>query len=148
LSEIKRLFPFLKKYQGTIILTLFLGVVLSSLTLATAQLVKLIIDEIFVKKNSQALILAPVLIAGIYLVAGVIRFAHMYMLRYTGERIGFDIRERLQNHFAQMSLEFHTGHSSSSLLSKSINDVVSIQQGLSLLADIVREPINAIAMRG
>jgi ATP-binding cassette subfamily B protein/subfamily B ATP-binding cassette protein MsbA len=148
LSEIKRLFPFLKRYRATIIMTLLLGVLLSLLTLATAQLVKYIIDEIFVKKNAQALYLAPVLIIGIYLFAGVVRFIHMYFLRYTGEKIGFDIRQKLQDHFALMSLDFHTGHASSSLLSKTINDVISIQQGLSLLSDVVREPLSAAAMLG
>lgn len=138
----------MKKYKSPITLTLFLGVVLSGLTLATAQVVKLIIDEVFTKHNASLLKLAPLYIVGIYAVAGIVRFTHMYLLRYTGERIGFDIRQKLHQKYTEMSLDFHSGHSPGSLLSKTINDVGSIQQGLSLLADVVREPLSVIGMLG
>ncbi|MBK9293055.1 MAG: ABC transporter ATP-binding protein [Oligoflexia bacterium] len=128
--------------------TLFLGILLSGVTIGTARLVQLIIDEVFVQKRKEILLLAPFAIVAIYLVSGVIRFIHMFYLKLTTEKIGFDIRSKLQAHFAHMSLDFHTGNSSGALMSKTIHDVISIQQGLGLMADIIREPISALAMLG
>lgn len=148
MPSLKRLFPYLKKYRGVILLTLFLGGILSIVTLATAKMVQTIIDGIFVHKNTELLVQAPLMIIALYFFSGLMRFTHMYFLRYTGERIGFDIRKDLQAHYAQMSLEFHTGNSSGSLLSKTLNDTISVQQGLTLLSDVVKEPISAMAMLG
>ncbi len=146
MKDLKRLAPYLKRYQGIIAFTLVLGVILGGITLGTAQMVKIIIDEVFTKHNAKVLRTAPLMIVGIYFVGGIIRFFHMYYLRYTGEKIGFDIRQDLQSHYAQMSLDFHAANSPGALLSKTINDVISVQLGLSLLADVVREPLSAIAM--
>lgn len=146
MSVLKRLIPFLKPYKFTIVATLSLGVLLSGVTIGTARLVQIIIDQVFVDKNQKFLLIAPFAIVGIYLVSGAIRFVHMFFLKLTSEKIGLDIRSKLQSQFAYMSLEFHAGNSSGALMSKTIHDVISVQQGLGLLADIVREPLSAIAM--
>src|ERR1700733_13448483 len=143
---IKRLLPYLKPYRPTIILTLFLGLCLSGVSLATAKLVQVIIDDIFVAKNQKMLFIAPAIVVGLFVVSGVVRFCHMYLLRYTGDVIAFDIRNDLQAKYAWMGLEFHSENASGTLMSKTTNDVSLIQQGLTLLSDCVREPVSAIAM--
>ncbi len=148
MSIIKRLLPYLKPYRPTIILTLFLGLCLSGVSLATAKLVQIIIDDIFVAKNQHMLFIAPAIIIALYVVSGCVRFVHMYLLRYTGDVIAFDIRNDLQAKYAWMGLEFHAENASGHLMSKTTNDVSLIQQGVTTLADCVREPVSAIAMLG
>src|SRR5688572_19594355 len=103
MESIKRLFPYLKPYRRTIVITLLLGVLLSAVSLGTAKLVQITIDDIFVKKNRDTLYYMPLVIIGIYLVFGVIRFLHMYFLRYTGDRVAVDIRNDLQSKYAHLS---------------------------------------------
>ena len=145
---IKRLLPYLRPYRGRIIFTMILGIALSGITLGTAYLVKKIVDEIFVNKNPHMLAMAPVIIIGLYVVSGLMRFVHMYFLRYTGDVIAIDIRNDLQSKYAALSLDFYSENTTGSLISKSINDVIQVQVGLSLLADVVREPVNLVAILG
>src|ERR1035438_4786696 len=76
MNIIKRLLPYLKPYRPTIILTLFLGLCLSGVSLVTAKLVQIIIDAIFVAKNQKMLFVAPAIVVGLYVVSGIIRFIH------------------------------------------------------------------------
>lgn len=145
---IKRLFPYFKPYKGTIIMTLIVGVALSGITLGSAYLVKKIVDDIFVQKNPHMLVLAPFIIIGLYVVGGVLRFTHMYFLRYTGDVIAIDLRNELQAKYTSLNLDFYAANSTGSLISKNINDVIQVQMGLSLLADAVREPVNLVAILG
>ena len=55
--------PYLKPYRGKITLTLTLGLLLSGVALATAKLVQIIIDDIFVAKNHKMLYEAPLVIS-------------------------------------------------------------------------------------
>ncbi len=146
MDSLKPLLPFLRPYRGTIIFTLVLGVMLSGLGIAIAKLVKIVVDDILVNKNAAMLYQAPLIIVGIYLASGIVRFAHMYLLRYTGDRVSVDIRNALQKKFTEISLHFHMDHPSGELISKTTNDVNWVQLGLTLLADVIREPINAVAL--
>jgi len=148
MKVIKRLSPYLKPYRTTIVITLILGVVLSSVTLATAKLVKMIFDDIFVAKNHHSLVMAPFIISGIYLFSSTIRYIHMYYLRYMGDVIAYDLRTALHSKYANMGLEFHSDNVSGALISKTTNDVAQVQNGLTLLADVVREPVNVVLMVG
>lgn len=147
-ESLKRLLPYLKPHKRLLILTLFLGVLLAGVDVLTAEFLKRVMDDVFVAKNVSMLKMAPLLIVGLYGVAGVIRFTHMFFLRYLADVIGFDIRRDLQARYMQLSLSFHAKNSSGSLISKTINDVIQVQLGLSTLADVVREPIAALALLG
>ncbi len=148
MQSVKRLLPYLKPYRATIFFTLLLGVLMSSISLGTAKLLKTVVDDIFVAKSSEMLVLAPFIIVGLYLLSGIIRFFHMFLLRYTGDVIAIDIRNDLQIKYMHLSLDFHGANSTGSLISKTMNDVILIQSGLTLLADVVREPVNALALLG
>jgi subfamily B ATP-binding cassette protein MsbA len=148
MESIKRLFPYLKPYRGTIIITLFLGVLLGATNLGMAKIVQVVNDDIFIKKDQRMLMIVPIAAVLLYLVMGILRYFHMYMLRYTGDRISVDIRNDLQSQYANLSLDFHTENSSGGLISKTMNDVVLVQLGLTLLADVVREPLTIVALLG
>lgn len=148
MKSLKRLFPYLRPYRGTLILTLFLGALLGGVSIGTAKIVKIIIDDVLIAKNEKMLLFAPLAIVGLYLFGGIVRFTHTFLLRYTGERIGTNMRKDLQKKYSYLSLSYHGENPSGSLMSKIMNDVINVQIGLHLLADVVREPINAIALTG
>jgi subfamily B ATP-binding cassette protein MsbA len=148
LKDIKRLIPYLKPYQVPIITALILGLVLSAIQVAQAQLVRKITDDVLVGKSPKMLIIIPLAIIAVYFFNGVVRFFHMFLLRFTGEKIAFDIRNELQSRYSNLSLNFHGENSSGSLISKTTNDVINIQAGLGLLADVVKEPITALVFLG
>ena len=79
------------------------------MTLGTAYLVKKIVDEIFVEKNPHMLAMAPAVIIGLYVVSGVLRFCHMYLLRLYQRRSRHrHIRNDLQAKYTGLSLDFYS----------------------------------------
>src|SRR5258708_3527865 len=100
---VKRLWPYLKPYQASISFTIFLGLVLSGVVLAQAHLVRFMFDDVFAKKDPRMLTILPLAIIGMYIISGAVRFFHMFLLRYTGEKVAFDIRNELQARYANLS---------------------------------------------
>jgi len=145
---LKRLLPFLKPYTGTIVFTLVLGLIVNGLGLATAKLLQMIVDKILVAKEHEWLFKAPLIIVGLMAVNGICRFFHIFLLRYTGEKVAIAIRTRIHGKILSLGLDFHSQAQGGALISRTMNDVNTIQQGMSLFADVVKEPINIVMIIG
>jgi subfamily B ATP-binding cassette protein MsbA len=145
-DTLKKLTPYLRPYRSVIIFAILLGIVLTGFVVVQAQILKILTDNFFVEKNARMLVLIPAGVVALMAIQGVVRFFHMYLLRFTGEKVAFDIRNDLQAHYSNLSLDFHGENTGGSLISKTTNDVIQIQLGLGLLADVVKEPISAIGL--
>ncbi|MGM0453630.1 MAG: ABC transporter transmembrane domain-containing protein, partial [Thermodesulfobacteriota bacterium] len=61
--------------------------VVAGTTAATAFLVKPVLDEIFMQKNTAMLILLPVVVMVLYVCRGIAMYGQEYLMKYVGERI-------------------------------------------------------------
>ncbi len=122
--------------------------VMSASIIGTVPFVKILFDEVFTKKSPEMKLLVPLSFVGLYFLHGTARFFHMYYLKMTGERLIMAMRLDLQQKFMRLNLTFHGRYEAGSggLLSRILNDMVVVQWGLQILADIVREPITAIGL--
>ena len=76
----------------------------------------------------------------------VCRYFHIYLMNITAEQVVNQFRQKLQSKFLNMDLKFHAEYASGSggLMSRIMNDIKVIQDGLRMVADIFREPLLAI----
>ncbi|MCC6277977.1 MAG: ATP-binding cassette domain-containing protein [Oligoflexia bacterium] len=148
MNVLKRLIPYLRPYRVSIIVTLLLGVALSSVGIMAAKLIKIVTDDIFVGKDLELLRVVPLYFVGLYVVAGVVRFIHLYILRYTGDQVAVDIRSDLQDKYSKLGLEILGRYNTGALISRTMNDVNMMQLGLTLAADIIKEPFAIVALVG
>jgi len=148
LSELKKLWPYVRPYKGAVFLIILLGFLMSATIVATVPLVKILFDDVFTKKNPEMMYIVPMGFVGLYFVHGTARFFHMYFLKMTGERLIAALRLELQQKFMRLNLTFHGKYEAGSggLLSRILNDMVVVQWGLQILADIVREPLTALGL--
>lgn len=100
--------------------------------------------------SSLQVFTVPILILVLYFILGVSRYFHLYLMNFTGELVTQNIRHKLQQKFMRLNLNFHNNFSSGSggLLSRILNDVIVIQNGLRMFADFFREPIILFALLG
>ncbi|MCX7978054.1 MAG: ABC transporter ATP-binding protein/permease [Bdellovibrionaceae bacterium] len=86
-----------------------------------------------------------VTVSGVTLgIAGVVaisRYLHIFTMNYLAELVVNQLRLKLQAKFLRLNLTFHNSHSSGALLSRVLNDVKVVQDGLRLVADLFREPL-------
>jgi len=148
LSELKKLWPYIRPYRNRIILIILLGLFMSASIIGTVPFVKMLFDDVFTRKNPEMKLLIPLAFVGLYFLHGASRFFHMYLLKMTGERLIAAIRLDLQQKFMRLNLTFHGKYEAGSggLLSRILNDMVIVQWGLQILADIVREPLTAVGL--
>lgn len=85
---------------------------------------------------------------GIALTVAVARYFHIYTMNVIAESIVNSVRLRLQRKFMRLNQGFHGNYESGSggLMSRILNDVKVIQDGLRMVADIFREPLLAILL--
>jgi ATP-binding cassette, subfamily B, bacterial MsbA len=82
----------------------------------------------------------------VFLILGIARYVNQYRARFLAEKISNEMRFELLNRLVTLNHQFflnlHAG--SGSLLSRTLNDTLVIQQGLNLYTDLIREPFIAI----
>lgn len=148
MSDLKKLWVYIRPFKGSIFLVILMGLIMSGSIVATVPFVKMLFDDVFTQKNEDLKYIVPAAFVFLYFIHGTARYFHMYILKMAGERLIASIRLDLQQKFMRLNLTFHGKYEAGSggLLSRILNDMVVVQWGLQLLADIVREPITVIGL--
>ncbi len=81
-----------------------------------------------------------------YLIWGLIRYFHMYLIKFTGDQIISRVRLAIMNKFMDLDVMYlgRQEKGSSGVISRTLNDTLVLQNGLQYYADLIREPIVAI----
>jgi ATP-binding cassette subfamily B protein/subfamily B ATP-binding cassette protein MsbA len=82
----------------------------------------------------------------VFLILGIVRYVNQYRARYLAEKISNEMRFELLNRLVSLNHQFFLNlqAGSGSLLSRTLNDTLVIQQGLNLYTDLIREPFIAV----
>lgn len=83
-----------------------------------------------------------------YLIWGLIRYFHFFLVKYTGDQIISNIRLALMNKFLDLDVLYlgRQKRGTSGLLSRTLNDTLILQNGLQYYADLIREPLVAFIL--
>jgi subfamily B ATP-binding cassette protein MsbA len=119
----------------------------SGLTAASAWLVQPVLDDIFIRKRMDMLVLLPLAILVIYFFKGVFSYGQAYLMRYVGNRVILDLRHRLYGHLVMMPLGFYAKQATGRLISGVITDVGMIQSAVSTaIKDLLQQSITLLAL--
>jgi ATP-binding cassette, subfamily B, bacterial MsbA len=127
----KRLLKLAKPHMAKFTLAMLCMLIVGAITSSLAFLVKPALDEIFINKNGQMLLLIPFTIIGLYLLKGICNYAQTILMSFIGQRIIADLRNRLYSHIQNQPLAFFTKNPTGVLMSRITNDVSSIQGAVS-----------------
>lgn len=98
----------------------------AAMTSVSAYLVKPAVEKIFEQKDSQMLVLIPVVIIAVYTIKGVAAYGSGYLLSYVGQDIIRRLRNRMYSHIQDLPLAFFQGEKTGDLMSRITNDVAVI----------------------
>jgi ATP-binding cassette, subfamily B, bacterial MsbA len=77
------------------------------------------------------------------LAIGISRYFHIYLMNVASEKVSQSLREKLQAKFMRLDLKFHNNYAAGSggLISRTMNDIRIIHDGLRLFADLFTAPL-------
>lgn len=115
---------------------------------ALAYIVKPVMDNIFIEKNSSLLVLLPVLVIVIYFSKGFFRFAQNYIMSYVGQRVIEALRNDVFTKMVFLPIKFFSGQSTGVLMSRITNDINLVQSSIPTIINMFRAIITVISLIG
>jgi len=147
--QYRRLLLLVKPYWPKLALAMGCMVFVSLMTAAQAYLVKPALDDVFISKDNQKLLLLPVAIVLLFLVKGLFDYLQAYLMNYVGLKVVADLREKLYNHLQHLSLSFFTRTPTGVLISRITNDVNLIQASVSnVVTGLLKDAFTIFGLTG
>ena len=113
-----------------------------------AWLVKPALDEIFINKNADALMLVPLAFMGITALNAATRLLQNYLMQYSGLKVLEVLRDEMYSKIIMLPLRFYEGTRVGMLMSRIINDVSLIRSSMPALVMLVRQVITLASLMG
>ncbi len=139
---------FVRPYLGLILLSGILAIPLAAIRVGPAPIVRYMLDDVLVNRDSSKLIFFPFALIGLYALNFFVRFGHYYCLRVAIIRINQKIKNTIFNHLLGLSADYFTSQSTGTLISRTGVDPQYIDGGLSCLNVMIREPITLLFLLG
>ena len=141
--------PYWKDYIPYFALAIF-GTILSAIgASASAYLVKPVLDEIFIKKDVNALNLLPYAIILVYAMKGVGKYIQVYYSALIGQDIIRRVRNRMLETLLNLDLSFFHRFRAGELISRNINDIGQIRSIVStMLPELARQSLITLGLLG
>lgn len=142
----RRLLSYVFPYRRRLAAAILCSVGVSATTGYAALLVKPILDEIFLARDTTRLVLFPLLVMLLYIARGLLLYGQAYLMRTVGQRVIRDLRQEMFTHLQGLPMTYfnrqHTGVLMSqimhdvTLIERAVTEAVStgLRQGLTLLA--------------
>jgi subfamily B ATP-binding cassette protein MsbA len=143
----KRYWPYIKEYKLQYFLVL-IGIILTvAATTATAQIMQPLMDEMFIEKKEEMLLLIPIGLIGIYFLKAIGRYIQSVYMSYIGQHIVTRFREMLLEKIINLDMSFLYLNRSGELISRVTNDINRIQYFVSnMLPELFRESLTVVAL--
>lgn len=119
----RQILALIKVNKGRLIAAGACSLMIAAATTAMGYLIKPVIDDIFVNKDTAGLLLFPLLVIVIFLVKGLGRYGQEYFMNYVGEDIIRRLRNQLYDRIQDLPLVFFQKAHTGVLMSRITNDV-------------------------
>ncbi len=145
--EIKKILRELFVYKNKLILVGIMGLIMAASETKYVMSLKDLVEGME-NRNQAAVNQTILLILVLAILKGIARYVHLYEMNYVGELVAQNFRKKLQSKFMNLNLSFYNNFSTGSggLISRMLNDIVIIQHGLRMFADLFREPIVMVSL--
>ncbi len=148
LGSLKSLRPFLKPYKNWLIFSLLMALPLSVLRTAPLILIKKLVDEVLLRKDTSELRLICWELVGISFLNIFVRFFHYYSIRIVVVNVNQKVREKLFSHLMGLSADFFSDQKAGVLLSRVAADPANLDSGIAALNVVIREPLTFMVLLG
>lgn len=144
-----RLLNYCRPYKTRLSAALFCMLLSALFGIIPPWLIKNVVDDVLINKQSGMLNLLAVGVVLLYILKAVFGYCHMYLMTWVGQKVVIDIRLELYDHTQRLSLATLYSKRSGEFLSRITNDVATLQNILaSVIVDMVVQGITFIGIIG
>ena len=136
---VKRCLSYFLPYKFKVLIAFVSMGVVAAATAATAYLIQPAMDDIFINKDRQALMIVPIAFVAVMLIKGVFRFLQSYLMNTTGLLVLESLRNDLFEKIICLPMNFFEESQVGMLMSRILNDVTEIRQSLPSFIMMIRE---------
>ena len=149
LPVLKRYLPYLKNYK-LYFFFVFIGIVMTiTANVAMAQIMQPMMDNLFIAKQKDMLVIVPLLMLGIFVLKGVGRYIQSVFTSFIGQQIVTQFRSLVVAKMLRLDMEYINSARSGEMISRVMNDIGRIQYFVSLmLPEFIRESLTVVALIG
>ncbi|GEN31309.1 subfamily B ATP-binding cassette protein MsbA [Cerasibacillus quisquiliarum] len=130
MNSVKQYLQFVKPYKWRIFWTIIIGIIKFAIPLLLPLILKYVIDDIIgaeALNHADKLSRLAWVMGSAFIIFLVLRppveYARQYLAQWVGNRILFDIRDKLFDHIQRLSLSFYSRTKTGEIISRVINDV-------------------------
>jgi len=146
---LKQYLPYLVGYKRQFFFAILGMVAVAVGTAGTAQLIKPVLDDVFINKDQEMLTLIPFLLFGVFALKGFGRYIQTYYTSYIGQDVVRKLRDNLVSHLTHLDMAFFKTMHSGEILSRVTNDITRIQVVVAnIIPDLIRETLTIVALTG
>ncbi len=131
MKTLKRLLGFAVPYWKVYLVTLLLVFGITGLQLLQPMIARYVVDQIYAYGLWNLLLWGALAIVGTSVVSAVLSYGQRYGMSWAGQRIIYDIRNRLYEHLQQLSFSFYDQAQTGQLMSRVTQDVEQTRMFLS-----------------
>ena len=140
---------YLRPQAGRIVAALLCMVVVALSTAAFTQLIKPIIDEIFVSRHEEMLLPIALSVFAVFAAKGLATYGQSVLMSYVGHRVVAELQRGLYARVIGADLAFFNRTSPGELIARFINDINLLRNAVSnTLVGFGKDSLTAIALMG
>lgn len=145
----KRLVNYTKPYWWRIVIAALASMAVGGMDGAFAYYVAPLLKKIFQSHDLTVFTFLPLGIVAIFTMRGACRYLNDFFMRTASQLVVQDIRNQLYSRNIVMGLRFFGSQTTGTLMSRVLNDVTVMQEGMiSIIVGIFRDGISAAALLG
>jgi subfamily B ATP-binding cassette protein MsbA len=127
----KEILRMINEMRGRLIMAIACMIMIAATEPITAYLMKPALDDIFVNKDVQMLMILPIIVVIVFLLKGLGVYGQIYFMSYVGEGIIRKIRNALYDRISDLPLSFYHAEKTGTLMSRVTTDVNVIKNMVS-----------------
>jgi subfamily B ATP-binding cassette protein MsbA len=145
----KEYLPYLAGYKSQFFFAILGMVAVAVGTAGTAQIIKPVLDDVFVAKDATMLGFIPFLLVAVFTLKGVGQLIQTYFMSYIGLDVVRKLRNNLVKHLTYQDIHFFQTMHTGEILSRVTNDITRIQNVVtSMIPNLLREALTIVALTG
>ncbi|MGV7227679.1 MAG: lipid A export permease/ATP-binding protein MsbA [Nitrospirales bacterium] len=144
-----RIVSYLRNYRLRLLGAFLCSAGVAALQAVNAWLVKPVLDDIFIARNQDLLMILPLIILGVAILKASFSYGQSYLMGYVGQWLVADVRQQLFIHIVRLPIRFHDANTSGRLMARVISDVNEMSNAIpSVLKDIFQQGLTFVALIG
>ena len=147
---LKRLFSkYVRKHKVKLFISIICMILVAAATALNAWMMQPVLDEIFINKNQNLIMLIPLAIILIAIIKGAASYYQSILMSFIGYKLVADVQNEMFNSAVRCDLSYHNQVNSGTLVSRFIADVGALSRGVhNVIINIIKDSLTFIFLVG